>query len=50
MQTQNVHSMLFKYWVSVAESDTTLSQQRDKSMYVLGTLNPIPFDKQNISI
>ena len=38
--------MLFYCWASVADSDTTLSQQRDKSMCVLGTLNAIPFDKQ----
>ena len=34
--------MLFEFWASVWDSDTTLSQQRDKSMCVLG----IPFDKQ----
>ena len=40
--------MLFWCWASVADSDTTLSQQRYKSMCVglLGTLNAIPFDKQ----
>ena len=38
--------MLFKFWANVWDSDTTLSQQRDKSMCVLGTLNAIPFDKQ----
>ena len=37
--------MLFQ-WASVADSDATLLQQRDKSMGVLGTLNKIPFDKQ----
>ena len=37
--------MLFQ-WASVADSDVTLLQQRDKSMGVLGTLNNIPFDKQ----
>ena len=37
--------MLFWCWASVADSDTTLSQQRYKSMCVLGTLNAIPFDK-----
>ena len=35
--------MLFLCWTSVADSDTALSQQRDKSM---GTLIMIPFDKQ----
>ena len=38
--------MLFWFWANVWDSDTTLSQQRDKSMCVLGTLNAIPFDKQ----
>ena len=38
--------MLFYCWASVADSDTTLNQQRDKSMCVLCTLNAIPFDKQ----
>ena len=38
--------MLFWCWASVADSDTTLSQQRYKSMCVLDTLNAIPFDKQ----
>ena len=38
--------MLFLFWASVWDSDTTLSQQRDKSMCVLGTLKAIPFDKQ----
>ena len=38
--------MLFWCWASVADSDTTLSQQRYKSMYVLGSLNAILFDKQ----
>ena len=33
-------------WAIVADSDTTLNQQRDKSMCVLGTLNAIPFNKQ----
>ena len=28
IQTQNVDSMLFYCWASVADSDTTLSQQR----------------------
>ena len=37
--------MLFWCWASVADSDSTLSQQRYKSMCVLGTLNAIPFDK-----
>ena len=31
---------------SIAENDATLSQQRDKSMCVLGTPNTITFDKQ----
>ena len=30
-----------RFWASVANSDTTLSQQRDESMCVLGTLNAI---------
>ena len=38
--------MLFKCWASVADNDTTLSQQREKSMCVLGTLNAIPYAKQ----
>ena len=38
--------MLFLCWASVADSDTTLNKQRDKSMCVLCTLNEIPFDKQ----
>ena len=38
--------MLFYCWASFAVSDTTLSQQRYKSMCVLGTQNAIPFDKQ----
>ena len=38
--------MLFQYWASVGDSDPTLSQHRDKSMCVLGTLNAIPIDKQ----
>ena len=38
--------MLFWCWASVADSDTTLSQQGYKSMCVLGTLNAILFDKQ----
>ena len=46
IETQNVESMLFWCWASVADSDTTLSQQRYKSMCVLGTLHAIPFDKQ----
>ena len=41
-----VESMLFKCWASIADSITTLSQQRYKSMCVLGTLTAIPFDKQ----
>ena len=32
IQTQNVDSMLFQCWASITDSDTTLSQQRDKSM------------------
>ena len=46
MQKQNIESMLFQCWASVADSDTTLNQQRGKSMCVLGTLNAILFDKQ----
>ena len=38
--------MLFWCWASVADSDTTLSQQWEKSMCVLGTLDAIAFDKQ----
>ena len=38
--------MLFECWASVADSDTTLNQQRDKSMCVMCTLNAIPFDQQ----
>ena len=38
--------MLFWFWANVWDSDTALSQQRDKSMCVLGTLNAIPFEKQ----
>ena len=38
--------MLFQCWASVADSDITLNQQRNKSMCVLCTLNAIPFDKQ----
>ena len=38
--------MLFKYWARVADSDTTLNQQEDKSMYTLCSLKVIPFDKQ----
>ena len=38
--------MLFLCWASVADSDTTLSQQRYNSMCALGTVNAIPFDKQ----
>ena len=40
------HKTLFKCWASVADIDTALSQQGDKSLCVLGTLNTIPFDKQ----
>ena len=43
LQNVNVVFMLFLCWTSVADSDTALSQQRDKSM---GTLIMITFDKQ----
>ena len=48
MNSWNLWNVTIKVtvWASVADSDTTLSQQRDKSMCVLGTLNAIPFDKQ----
>ena len=36
----------YSCWASVADSDLTLSRQRDMSMCVLGTLNTIPFDKR----
>ena len=36
----------FNVGATVADSDTTLSQRRDKSMCAMGTLNTIPFDKQ----
>ena len=38
--------MLFKFSASVADSDTTFSQQRVKSMCSLGPQNVLPFDKQ----
>ena len=42
----NSGPVLKRYCVFVADSDTTLSQQRDKSVCGLGTLNTIPFDSQ----
>ena len=40
------HKTLTQCCFSVADRDTPLNYQRDKSMCVLCTLNAIPFDKQ----
>ena len=45
-----VESMLFWCWASVADRDTTLSQERYKSMCVLGTLNAFHLTNKYISI
>ena len=43
---KTLNQCCFNVGLASADSNTTLSQQRDKSMCVLGTLNAIPFDKQ----